>query len=88
MEYSQQSCIESDLSAHDVLLGRRIARVQQELIGHIVDAHSQVCSSPHVYQLHLVVCLADDDVLGLHITVDNACPMGCLQCFQNLNSKT
>ena len=63
------------LSAHDVLLGGSIAGVQKELARHIVDAHSQVCCSTHVNQLHLVVGLTDDDVLRLDIAVDNACGM-------------
>ena len=74
--------------AHDVLLGRGIGGVQQELIGHIVDAHTQVSCGPHVDQLHLVVSLADDHVLGLHVPMNNACPVRCLQSFQNLNSDT
>lgn len=80
--------LRTDLCAHDVLLGRGIAGVQQELIGHIVDAHTQVSCGPHVDQLHLVVSLADDHVLGLHVPMNNACPVRCLQSFQNLNSDT
>ena len=70
--------------AHDVLLRRRIARVQQVLVGDVVDPHSQVCSSSHVYELDLVVGLADDHILGLDISMHNACAMGRLQSFQNL----
>ena len=74
----------ADLGAHDVLLRRGIARVQQILIGDIVDPHSQVCSSSQVDELDLVVGLADDDILGLHISVHDACAVGSLQSFQQL----
>ena len=69
----------SHLCTHDVLLGRGVAGVQQELIGDVVDPHPQVCSGPHVYELYFVVGLADDDVLGLHISVYYAGPVRLLQ---------
>lgn len=65
----------TNLGAHYILLGGGIAGVQQELIGHVVDAHTQVGCGPHVYQLHLVVSLADDHILGLHVPMNNAGPV-------------
>lgn len=73
------------LCAHDVLLWWRIARVQQELIRHIVDAYSEVSSSTQVYELGLVICLADDDILGLDVPVHNASGMASFQRLKHLS---
>lgn len=61
------------LRAHDVLLRRRVPRVQQVLVGHVVDADAQVGGGAQVNQLDLLVALAHNAVGGLDVAVHDAC---------------
>lgn len=61
------------LCRHDVLLGGCIAWVKEVFVGYIVDANAEVCCCTPVDELDALVFQAYNAVLGLDVTVDDAC---------------